>query len=179
MANKNWPRGLMPVQAPGKDTPIMHYYKVTSTLTAAIGIGSPMIMQSTGFVRCMNHTTANVQTLLVGASAEYRAAAEGKTRYIGIWDDPDQLFIIQSGMTTAASNAIASVGASARMKTYNGVNVTTGYSKCVLDGVGTTSLAPMKIVGIDRRIDNETGSYIRFLVKLQQNVHHLAGEAGV
>lgn len=174
MANTTWYRGLRSIKNPGGDTPRINYYKVSSA-ASTIGVGTPMRISTNGYAYALAATTLATQiaspSSILGVSAEYKKTGTA-TRLVGIWDDPNQLFAIKCGMTTAMSLAL--LGTRARIKTPKGVNTTSGLSKACADTLGTVDGA-LHVMGIDRAIDNEVAAYADLVVKINPRGHVWGG----
>lgn len=178
MANSDSPRGFVPIEGPGGGEPRVHHYKVTSTYTTNIAPGTPLIGVAAGFVQPLAVTTIGSQVSIRGVAAEWRAGSVGKTTDIAVWDDPDQLFLVQAGMTTAVAQAM--IHATARILNPASVNTTTRLSKAEIDTIGTTANAPVRIVGKHKRVGNDFGSAnADLIVKFMYGKHMGAAEAGV
>lgn len=175
MANSDSPRGLVPIKQPQLHG--VEYLKVTSTYTADIGVGTPLVEVAAGFVQAVSSATAANQAF-VGVAMEFRDGSVGKTNKIAVNTNPFQKFLAQSAITT---NTQAVVGASVGFSTPAGVNTTTQLSKCEIAGAGTTSAAPLRIVGIHEREGggNEWGANVDLIVQPIFGLHQRAGDAGV
>lgn len=168
MANSQFPRGLVPISYPGGGEPRLNYYRILST-AAAVGIGSPMRISSNGCVYPLSATDAAGQVAgqIIGVSAEYRATGVA-ARNIGIWDDPDQLFLVQCTTTTVIAQT--HVGNRGRYRPLT-VDATKKIATGGIQGLGTTQ-ALLSVVGISNRIDNELGLYADLIVRIVPQAHY-------
>lgn len=102
----------------------------------------------------------------------YRSASTLRTVYV--MDDPDVIFSMQTNGTAAAADA----GANADIVVGTGSTVT-GYSGMQIDQttVATTNTLVIRILDMDRGVDNELGAYTRWRCKF--NLHELTSTTGV
>lgn len=198
MANPNKPAGLVPVQylngAPWSGQ--ARTYFIAQADTNAYAIGDPVASSGSGDsngvagVTLATAGTGNaVRGAIVGIGTKESLMADPnnlntliipatKTQpyYVMVVDDPNVIFSIQEGNTTTYLTASA-IGNNANL--YSGAN--NGYvSGWTLNnsGVTTTNTLQLRILGLQRTIDNTFGQYAKWLVKI--NNHELAaGTAGV
>lgn len=174
MANSDAPRGLQPIKMHNGCE--VEYLWVTSTLTADIGVGTPMQQLASGFVSPVTATTSADQTF-VGVSMEFRDGSEGTTKQIAVNTNPFQKYLVQCSITTAPTIAI--LGASVGFTTPDGVNTTTGLSKCEVGDAGTTSAAPLRVVDRHQREGNDWGVNVDLIVQPIAGLHRRNAEDGV
>lgn len=102
---------------------------------------------------------------------QYRAASTAAFVYVA--DSPDLLFEVQS----SASLTATAIGLNANLVDAGGSTIT-GTSGETIDAtsVTTTTTAQFKIVGFTQRIDNEPGTAVKLLVKV--NNHQFGASTG-
>lgn len=198
MANPNKPAGLVPVQylngSPWSGQARTYY--IAQADTNAYAIGDPVASSGSGDsngvagVTLATAGTGNaVRGAIVGVGTKESLMADPnnlntliipatKTQpyYVMVVDDPNVIFSIQEGNTTTYLTA-ADIGSNANL--FSGAN--NGYvSGWTLNnsGLATTATLQLRILGLQRTIDNTFGQYAKWLVKI--NNHELAaGTAGV
>jgi hypothetical protein len=181
MANSNSPRGLVPIKR--NEVEGVERLWVSSAYTAEIGVGTPLVQVAGGFVEAMAVATAADQSW-VGVSLERRAGSSGKTEQIAVDTNPNRKFLVQSSVTT---NGIALIGASVAFAfTTSRVNTTTGLSIDTVSGAGTTAAAPLRVVGLHRRVGLDAdenaadwGSNADIIVQPIAGLHQRSAETGV
>ena len=198
MANPNKPAGLVPVQylngSPWFGQARTYY--IAQADTNAYAIGDPVASSGSGDsngvagVTLATAGTGNaVRGAIVGIGTKESLMADPnnlntliipatKTQpyYVMVVDDPNVIFSIQEGNTTTYLTA-ADIGSNANL--FSGAN--NGFvSGWTLNnsGLAVTATLQLRILGLQRTIDNTFGQYAKWLVKI--NNHELAaGTAGV
>jgi hypothetical protein len=94
-------------------------------------------------------------------------------------DDPSQLFLIQSTISTAIDQT--KIGFNAPISTGTTGSTTTGVSNMTIDSanVAKTSTLALKVVGLYNNVDNEFGAYEILVVKINTHQYGSAGVAGL
>jgi len=176
MANVDHPHGLNPVMSRFHDTPrITEYY---ANVTTAIGRGDPVVLQADGRVNCLLTPAGSAQ--IIGVAAQYNAALTTPSVKIGVYDDPDTIYEIQSDGTTdpgTVAAAIAHIGSVADLVTTD-CTAASGQSNVELDysDIDQTTGAAVKIVGLYDIVGNDvTLAHARYLVQFQK--HAFKGSA--
>lgn len=162
MPNVDNPNGLVPY----KEVRRINYYNKDASANA-LWANHPVIMESDGNVAPATSGTNKI----LGVAAAYSASATAEM--VPVYDDPEQLFIVQSD----GSNAQTAIGNNASLLITAG-STTKPYSKVELDAssVATTN----NLVKILERLlpaeRNAFGSWVRLVVKI--NKHELATGTG-
>jgi len=159
MANSDRPRGAWPQGAIKKMTKYV--------ASEAIYPGDFVNMGSAGKVE-----PADASEALLGVALSYASA---DAAVVMVCDDPDQQYVIQadgsdvSAMT--AQNLNYNIVATAGDSTFK-------QSRMELDSDSgaTTATLPLKLIDIDRRVNNAYGAQVDCIVKI--NNHILAGGTG-
>lgn len=165
MANTNGPFGLRPSRSASGGEPRTTQYTITAASAAAIYLGDPVGFSSGTVVIGTDAGTAHLGVFAgcqyVNASGDIifskrwpadTGASEVKAL---VWDDPNQLFTIQSDGTTATT--VASIGVAYDLDVTAGT-ASIGVSKTVLQP-GATSGAAYKVLGLIDKPDNAWGIY--------------------
>lgn len=176
MANKDYPRGMWPLNEGGAARPRCRTYPVAASTT--IYQGSPVILQADGTVAATS--TTGDQTNLLGAAAHYVSTGVGETSTVAVFDDPNQLFMIQDDGT--GTLAQTSVGLNAPFAASPGAgNSNTRVSTAELSGTNaaTTSALPLRILGKVERINNEWGDNVDLIVQINTGQHIYNDDAGI
>lgn len=177
MANLDAPVGLAPWNGDQSGPPRLRLYK--GGTTTSIGRGDVVAVASNGRVHRTATTTAS--DLVVGVSAQYVAApAAGVTATPDVWvyDDPNQVFVIQDD-GAAATPAQASLFATYPL-VLGTPNTTTGSSIQELDisGPGAAATDPLLAIGYVEGPDKDISKNAKFLVRLNRHVQK-TGTTGV
>jgi len=162
MANIDAPRGLYPIrQATGGKVPMSKYYN--DGTTTAIFEGDIVYLMGGGHdkrgkILRLATTTGSDDTL--GVAANYVAAGTSNQE-VWVYDSPETIFGVQSDGTTSTEQSLNVGTVAAGIMTAG--NTTTGKSLVEIDyssitSTGTASNNVFKIVGIDKRVDNDGAS---------------------
>lgn len=199
MANRNMPRGIIPVQrldgSPYNGAANVYY--VPSSYATALYLGLPLI--ATGASDANGIPVAQIATAGGGAytigpmvgivnggepvvgvqrdSAVYHPASTAQ--YILVADDPDLIFEAQED-SVGGSIAMATAGTKNVDLVAGAGSTITGYSGWMLDSstIATTNTLQMRLLRGVHRTDNEmAASYARWLCKI--NLHSLRNATGV
>lgn len=199
MANRNMPRGIIPVQrldgSPYNGAANVYY--VPSSYATALYLGLPLI--ATGASDANGIPVAQIATAAGGAytigpmvgivsggepvvgvqrdSVVYHPASTAQ--YILVADDPDLIFEAQED-SVGGSIAMATAGTKNVDLVAGAGSTITGYSGWMLDSstVQTTATLQMRLLRGVHRSDNEMASaYARWLCKI--NLHSLRNTTGV
>lgn len=175
MANTDAPRGLNAVKAKYGTAPERR--KFTVKASTEIFENAPVCLNTTGEIVAYTKTLA-VAGQVAGVASEYKSSTE-TDRTIYVFDDPNQLFEIQSddSSLTALADYLG--------KVFSFVNPTTGsstllYSKAELDGssgtsvlgTNTTTIRPLHVLDQSDQIGHtDDGANSRFVVRFVPQVH--------
>lgn len=187
MANADQPRGLVPVNALGAQyCGSVNTYFIPATDSTAMAVGD--YVKIAGSADADGVATVIIAGVgdagigpIVGFTADktyedqtHRTASTA--RYALVADDPNQFFVIQEDSVGGALAAV-DVGLNANL-IFAGTNTTTGMSGVELDTStkNTTATLQVKIVGLDRRADNEIGTNADWIVKI--NNHQYGSHTG-
>lgn len=191
MANADQPRGLVPCNALGAQyCGSVGTYFIPATDGTAMSVGDPV--KYAGSADADGVPTVTVATagdpvcgVIVGFTVDktyedqtHRTASTA--RYALVADDPNQLFVVQED-SVAGALAATNVGQNANL-VFGGTNTTTGMSGVELDSssAATTATLQVKIIGLDRRADNEIGTNADWIVKINNHQYGShTGTAGV
>jgi len=151
MANINAPFGLRPVINSNGNGPKLTRYVAANT----IGANSPVIINAS-FQAAIYTEAAAILGNFLGVAAN--AATVGQD--VWVYDDPDQLFEIQ---TTGTAVAAVDRNLMYIFANFGGIDATTGQSTASLDGstAGVTTIATataasiLRFVGFPNRASNE------------------------
>jgi hypothetical protein len=157
MANNNQAQGFACVGQP---------LRVSKYIAAgAVYPGDTVTLNSSG------QAAASATVPLLGVAMSY-ASAQGAEVLVA--DHPDQKFVCQANGTAPAA---ADVGQNYSVLATS-PNTTYKCSRMELDAstAGTTSTLALKLLDKDRRDDNDWGTYVDVIVKI--NNHVLGGGAG-
>ena len=136
MANIDAQLGLRPVQSKYGTVPRISEY--TRSSTGVIYEGALVYLAEAGFA-VYNGTTAAQETSIIGVTAHPVAANDTDAL---IFDDPDQLYMVQAdgnAITTAAA-ALVAQGRYCNLVSHTAGNTLTGQSKIELDTSEVTSV---------------------------------------
>lgn len=162
MANKDMPKGAEPC---GRMYPLQPY-KAESTIYP----GDFVKKNAAGTVE-----PATAAGAIVGVAMSYAAAGSD----VLVSDDPDQTFVIQAA--GSAIDAQTDIGLNADI-VVGTANATYKRSAMELDDstLATTATLPLKIVRIDRSVDNALGANVKVVVRINNHQNSAGtGSAGV
>lgn len=193
MANTDWPRGFRPIVNSGgnSNTVRTRMYAVSATNANAIYEGDLLYKTAIGvdaFTAAAELTaTHNAKTHnIVGVAAHYVPATPGAGTEIAVYDDPDQLFLVQEdgNAVSTTTNVIEVQGQLCKPLLATG-NTTTLQSKHELDSSELTSAYAtdtgivLQIVGVHDRVGQVvSGSYTELVVRIHP-INHLYGSGVV
>ena len=194
MANKDNPRGLVPVKKLGNgyETAGFTTYKVASGQANSIFNGTAVELTAAGVIQRATDGVGNSAKIVGIAAGVFYTDTDGKPRVknnwvggtttkggvaaeIKVYDDPDQLFIVQSDGATDQT----AIGANAPMVGNANGSTTTGISSMELDHTGITANSDqLRIVGISELPDNTAGeTNVDLIVRI--NTHAYTNLAGI
>ncbi len=193
MANVDAPRGLVPVKMLGNkyETAGFSTYKVASGYASNIFNGMAVQLNASGTIEKAVDAKANSAKIVGIAAGVSYTDSTGKPVWKNYWpastvtqgsvaaeikvyDDPDQLFIVQAD--GAADQT--SVGANAPMVGNANGNTTNGMSSMELDfSALTASDEQLRVVGIVQDPDNTAGlTNVDLVVRINDHAYtNLAG----
>jgi hypothetical protein len=193
MANVDAPRGLVPVKMLGNkyETAGFSTYKVASGYASNIFNGTAVQLKADGTIEIAVDTKASSAKIVGVAAGVNYTDSTGKPVWKNYWpastatqgavdaeikvyDDPDQLFIVQAD---GASDQTA-VGANAPMVGNANGNTTNGMSTMELDHSGlTASDEQLRVIGIVQDPDNTAGqTNVDLIVRINDHAYtNLAG----
>lgn len=182
MANTDSPQGLRP------RSPYAKTHKYVAATAASIFRGDPVKLENDG-----NITVAAAGNGLLGvAGAIFSSTGTPMTYHttanaagvIHVYDDPDEIFIIQDDATGTAS-AVTHVGNQADHITYAAGNTDTGQSIVELDISTVVAATPcqFQILGLADEYGaagkNAWGSWAELLVRISEHQYGATGRIGV
>lgn len=187
MANSNVATGLRPVRPVGGEIQVTEYYVPASDSTALF-VGDPVIIAGgadADGVSTVTRATAAAAGRITGSVVGFRPDASviangyrvaSVAGYVLVADAPDQVYEIQEDAVGGAL-AAADVGLNADLIAGSGSTVTKA-SGFQLDTStkATTATLQLRIVGFQRRADNEIGANAKVLVRI--NLPTETGAAG-
>lgn len=191
MANPNAPFGLRPSRSLGRSNCQVNGYahdsgdgtalfigdpvKLTGTATSGIaGIvdGTPLVI-ATGTITTtlFRGAVAGVRPTLTNLTLQYGAASAN----YGLWvyDDPNQLFDVQSSGTSA----VADIGVNLSLVAGSGSTVTGLSAYVATETSPTTSVNSVRVMRLAPIVGNAIGSYGIYEVKI--DAHDLNSQTGV
>ena len=193
MANVDAPRGAVPVKklGDGYETAGFSTYKVASGYASNIFNGMAVQLNASGTIEKAIDAKANSAKIVGIAAGVNYTDSTGKPTWKNYWpastatqgavdaeikvyDDPDQLFIVQAD--GAADQT--SVGANAPMVGNANGNTTNGMSTMELDFSGlTASDEQLRVIGIVQDPDNTAGlTNVDLVVRINDHAYtNLAG----
>lgn len=177
MPNSNVTFGLKPVRTKGGEIQIREYYVPASDSTALF-VGDPVIIaggaDADGLSTVTRATAASAGRItgaVVGFRPDASVIANGYrvasvAGYVLVSDDPDQVYEIQEDAVGGAL-AAADVGLNADLVAGSGSTVTKA-SGFQLDTStkATTATLQLRVLGFQRRADNEIGANAKVLVRI-------------
>ena len=164
MANSDAPTGFRPL-IQGKKTPRITKCYHTSGDSVAIFTGDPVVKTGTAsddLDSTMIVAAAGATGVMTGVAVNYIAA--DTAGYVYIYDDPQQIFVIQDD--ESKTSAVTMIGSNASLTATAG-HTTSGQSRYEINTTTeeTTATLTVKIIGIDKRMDNVMGSHCDWLVQ--------------
>jgi len=193
MANVDAPRGLVPVKMLGNkyETAGFSTYKVASGYASNIFNGTAVQLKADGTIELAVDAKSNSAKIVGVCGGVNYTDSTGKPIWKNYWpastvtqgsvaaeikvyDDPDQLFIVQAD--GAADQT--SVGANAPMVGNANGNTTNGMSSMELDFSGLTAAdEQLRVVGIVQDPDNTAGlTNVDLVVRINDHAYtNLAG----
>lgn len=184
MPNGNAPTGLSPRRY-RNGSPWMgaaRHYFVPATDATPLFVGDPVVLvagsDANGFAS-VTRATAGASNRITGVVVGFRPSATiiasgyrvGSTaEYVIVADDPELLFEVQESATTdGAALTAAAMGKNVNLIINNGaVGIKT--SGAVIDSTssGTAATGQLRIVEMQRRVDNVLGAYCKWMVSINQ-----------
>lgn len=174
MANTDNPRGLTPYSPTGETVRCRKYKGSTTT---DIFRGDVLACNASGVVHAIVTTTGSAA--IVGVAANHiDASASTSSQDVYVYDDPNQLFLIQDD-GASATPAQTSVGSTFVLIVTTGDTVT-GQSKMELDAssTGVTSTDPVQVQGFITGPTLAIGKYATHIVALNRHLYK-KGSAGI
>lgn len=153
MANQDRPKGFRPYEAALRERP--------HVAGGTVYPGDAVNMNASGQV-----VTADASEALMGVAASY--GTSGST--IAVWDDPEQLFVVQADDGT--SIAQADVGLNYNIVATAG-SATYKQSRMELDSSSgaTASTLPLRLMGLSPDVNEAAGEFAKCVVAI--NNHQL------
>ena len=177
MANTLSPFGFSPVGTVSGANPNFRLSRrfIASTNATAIYSGDvvqPVISSATGYITQWASGTATTQVAGVFWGCKYLSISQGRVVWSRYWpgsdangdvtayviDNPDALFMVQSG--TASAVTLANINSNATITTATAGNTTTGQSGMALSTIGTTSTYAFTIVDLVTTPSGQNGTDI-------------------
>lgn len=188
MANTNAPYGFRPIRHLAGGVIRNSRRRIASAYNTAIYMGDPVKLLGTGYI---NLAAAGDRILGIFAGCNY-VQSNGDVKWspywpastatLGsadvealVWDDPNIVFQVQSGVT---SPALADIGALADHVAGTGSAVT-GQSGAYLSGTVGTGTASFRILDFVNKPDNEIGQYADIEVQLFESELAYHGQATI
>lgn len=177
MANSNIAFGLDPVAPKGGTVQTTEYYVPASDSTALF-IGDPVIIAGgadadgvSTVTRATAASAGRITGVVVGFRPDPSVVANGyrlasTAGYVLVCDDPEQVFEIQEDAVGGAL-AAADVGLNADLVAGSGSTVSkkSGF-QLDTSTKATTATLQLRILGFQRRADNEIGANAKVLVRI-------------
>lgn len=152
---------------------------VVPATAGVAGTGAAALGVVVGFVNAKLDPVTGAMTSGSIALDTPQYLAASTAGYVLVADSPDLLFSVEAtNGGSAYSFAVADIGQNVNLYAGAG-STTTGSSahSADLGDKGTTATLPLKVWGVDKRIDNEvTGNYTKILVQI--NNHQYKGGTG-
>lgn len=178
MANSNVAFGLDPIAPKGGVVQTTEYYVPASDSTALF-VGDPVIIAGgadadgvSTVTRATAASAGRITGVVVGfrpsptviAAGGYRLASTAE--YVLVCDDPEQVFEIQEDSVGGAL-AAADIGLNADLVAGTGSTVSkrSGF-QLDTSTKATTATLQLRILGLQRRVDNEIGANAKVLVRI-------------
>lgn len=176
MANKDFPSGMRPVTEGGTGRPRLREYTVLAANTP-IYAGAPLKFLNSGTV-AMQDTATNT-TDNIGVSSGYYPTSTVDIQIL-VWDDPEQLFVIQDDGT--GTPALTWIGNNADFVNPDSGDAFTNQS--IAELAGSTPAAgeaanTLRILGKVDRIDNDWDDFVDLIVQYRPGAHFNAIATGV
>lgn len=195
MANVNRPSGLSPVRSivsPWSGQSNLYWIPSTDTIQYNIGDavqtggssdanGVAQIVKPTGAF-----TAGNLRGVIVGFTINPNnltvlnaPATKTQDYYAWVVDDPNAIFAITDDGITTGNLVSTSINLNSGFTVAN-PTAPSPVSATVLTSASfaVTSTLPLKLLGLDRRLNNSFGQYASWLVKINNHELNAAGTAG-
>lgn len=199
MANKNIPRGLIPVQRLDGSpyNGLANVYSVPASYGTALHIGTPLVATGAADANGIpvvqiataaggNYTIGPMVGIVDGGEQIVAVTRDmpiyhpaSTNQYILVADDPDLIFEAQEDGVGGAMAVATSGTKNVDLIAGAGSNVT-GFSGWMLDSstIATTNTLQCRILRCVQRVDNEPGNTLaKWLVKI--NLHSLRNLTGI
>ena len=186
MANQDASFGYMPVAKTGSSPDSSGYseYGISSGYATAIYSGDPVIMTASGVVAV---AAAGNRLLGVAGGCSYTDPTSGEPTYsnqypggvaaadikIQVYDDPNQLFKVQSAGTVTTTN----IGNNADLVYVTG-NTKSGVSAAELSGTMAATGAQFRIIRVSNDPENNTTGSANANVIVRVDEHFYGSETG-
>ncbi len=179
MASVANPRGLRAINSGIAGTsPRLTEYTMTASKT--VYEGEVVQLASTGLVTKVTLATGGAHLNLLGVAAHYVAATATTAYKVLVYDDPNQIYVVDSPMA-AASNVQTLIGQRAFITNNSAGNGTTLQCKgAIASSTSTGTNQVVKIIGFYNQIGNVIGTTnADFLVQILPRNHVFATSTGV
>jgi len=183
--NVNAPMGLRPLNAPNGNSPRVGEYVVPASANT-IYEGDIVVRSETGVVALISTVTTVLAHSIRGAAAHYSPTSTAK-RTILVYDDPDQVFLLQGDSVGTVlydtdAEILAAIGQfTAPVLIVGGAgDTTTGQSKLMMDSSAAAipvqklaeTAAIFQFLGVYPAVSNDvTGLYAKYMVKFGKMTH--------
>lgn len=163
MANKDDAKGFYPIRhLTGGEMRVQEYILTTNAVTFQ---GEVLKIVSTGTVE---QAAADDATIVVGIAAHAAGTSSSSGVKVGVYDDPNIIFGIQT--KTGETPTAADIGAGANHVAGTGDTVT-GLSTDELDTIGTGA-KQFKVMGLIDRQGNTYGEHNDLMVIFNEHFYH-------
>lgn len=183
--NVNAPMGLRPLNAPNGNSPRVGEYVVPASANT-IYEGDIVVRSETGVVALISSVTTVLAHSIRGVAAHYSATSAAK-RNILVYDDPDQVFLLQGDSAGTVlydtdAEVLAAIGQYVTPVIVVGGagSATTGQSGLLMDSSATAvpvqklaeTAAIFQFLGVYPAVSNDvTGLYAKYMVKFGKMTH--------
>jgi len=181
--NVNAPMGLRPLNAPNGNSPRVGEYVVPAN-AVVIYEGDIVARTETG-VTVMSVLNSTILVHSIRGVAAHHSPASTAKRNILVYDDPDQVFLLQGDSVGTvvyddATELLAAIGQYVTPAAYAAGSAYTGQSGVLMDSSAaavpvqktTESAAILQLVGVYPSVSNDvTGLYAKYMVKFGRMTH--------
>lgn len=159
----NAPFGFRPAKSPSG-----HVYANVYKAKNAVQLleGDLVVLSTDGQIDKANSASATI--LGAVAASDPSSVSASVERDVLVYDDPNQIFEVQTNAATASEFVRADVGA--RFRLGNDSAAATGFlSDQVIDMAAESASFALKIVGLSPTVGNDFGAYGKALVKIMNH----------
>ena len=185
--SQSWNSAIRLYYIPSTDTNAYAIGDPVATLTnAASANGTPAVTLATAGASSLVRGVIMTAGGALGGNAAVNVAGSGyfdpnalgsviipaqKTQsyFVGVLDDPDAVFELQSASTSGTPYTAADIGKGCNLKAGTNNGYVSGWTLDDTAASSTSNTRQLRIMGLVQRKDNVFGSYARYLVMFNQH----------